>query len=243
MNSMFSSFDALSAESLGLKLRSPFALATMDCNSKRVLNGSGNTKVAEDKLIKNQEGSSSRSLTRKQGKKMPRFAPELDGLNCFETILSNGLLLLPEIWGDQDFLEEIMNSMFSSFDALSAEFLGLKVRSSFALATMDCNSKRVLNGSGNSKVAEDKLIKNQEGSSTRSFTRKQEKKMPRFAPELDGLNCFETILLWPLELALMEVTTCGDPKIMNEQLISSFHILTTMAACFLHKELLTPAVA
>ncbi|KAI5605929.1 hypothetical protein POPTR_001G449800v4 [Populus trichocarpa] len=87
-----------------------------------------------------------------------------------------------------------MNSMFSSFDALCAELLGQKVRSSLALTTMDCNTKRVLTAGDNSMVAEDKLIKNREGSSSRSLARKQEKKVPRFAPELDGLNCFETIV-------------------------------------------------
>ncbi|KAG5255314.1 Avr9/Cf-9 rapidly elicited protein [Salix suchowensis] len=60
-----------------------------------------------------------------------------------------------------------MNSMFSSFDAFCAELLGQKLRSSFPIATNDCNTKRV------STV---------------------EKKVPRFAPELDGLNCFETIV-------------------------------------------------
>ncbi|KAJ6894728.1 Avr9/Cf-9 rapidly elicited protein [Populus alba x Populus x berolinensis] len=83
-----------------------------------------------------------------------------------------------------------MNSMFSSFDALCNEFLSQKVKSSFTFTTMDGNTRRVLS----SKVAEDKLIKKQQGSSSRSLTRKQEKKMPRFAPELDGLNCFETIV-------------------------------------------------
>ena len=87
-----------------------------------------------------------------------------------------------------------MNSMFSSFDALCAQLLGQKVRSSLALTAMDCNTKRVLTAGDDSKVAEDKLIKNREGSSSRSVARKQEKKVPRFAPELDGLNCFETIV-------------------------------------------------
>ncbi|KAJ6950666.1 hypothetical protein NC651_004369 [Populus alba x Populus x berolinensis] len=184
MNSMFSSFDALCAELLGQKVRSSLALTTMDCNTKRVLTAGDDSKVAEDQLIKNREGSSSRSVARKQEKKVPRFAPELDGLNCFETIIRGG----------QDFLEETMNSMFSSFDALCAELLGQKVRSSLALTTMDCNTKRVLTAGDDSKVAEDKLIKNREGSSSRSVARKQEKKVPRFAPELDGLNCFETIV-------------------------------------------------
>ncbi|KAB5521825.1 hypothetical protein DKX38_026144 [Salix brachista] len=105
-----------------------------------------------------------------------------------------GLLLL-EIWGDQDFPEETMNSMFSSFDAFCAELLGQKLRSSFPLATNDCNTKRVSTVGDDSKVAEDKLMKkNGEGSSSRSSAGKQEKKVPRFAPELDGLNCFETIV-------------------------------------------------
>ncbi|KAG5255315.1 Avr9/Cf-9 rapidly elicited protein [Salix suchowensis] len=71
-----------------------------------------------------------------------------------------------------------MNSMFSSFDAFCAELLGEKLRSSFPIATNDCNTKR----------------KSGEGSSSRSSAGKQEKKVPRFAPEFDGLNCFETIV-------------------------------------------------
>ncbi|KAJ6417481.1 hypothetical protein OIU84_003243 [Salix udensis] len=78
-----------------------------------------------------------------------------------------------------------MNSMFSSFDAACNEFLNQKVKSSFAFTAMDSSTK----------VGEDDSIKNQEGSSSRSWTRKQEKKKtPRFAPELDGLNCFETFV-------------------------------------------------
>ena len=77
-----------------------------------------------------------------------------------------------------------MNSMFSSFDAACNEFLNQKVKSSYALTAMDSSTKR----------AENNLIKNQEGSSSRSWTREQEKRMPRFAPELDGLNCFETFV-------------------------------------------------
>ena len=86
MNSMFSSFDAFCAELLGQKLRSAFPLATNDCNTMRVSTVGDDSKVAEDKL--NREGSSSRSLAGKQGKKVPRFAPELDGLNFFETIVN-----------------------------------------------------------------------------------------------------------------------------------------------------------
>ncbi|KAB5521827.1 hypothetical protein DKX38_026146 [Salix brachista] len=88
-----------------------------------------------------------------------------------------------------------MNSMFSSFDAFCAELLGQKLRSSFPIATNDCITKRVSTGGDDSKVEEDKLMKkNGEGSSSRSSAGKQEKKVPRFAPEFDGLNCFETIV-------------------------------------------------
>ncbi|KAG5235815.1 hypothetical protein OIU76_025784 [Salix suchowensis] len=83
-----------------------------------------------------------------------------------------------------------MNSMFSSFDAACNEFLNQKVKSSFAFTAMDSTTRRV----SSSTVGEDDLIKNQEGSSSRSWTGKQEKKTPRFAPELDGLNCFETFV-------------------------------------------------
>ena len=70
-----------------------------------------------------------------------------------------------------------------------------KLRSSFPLATNDCNTKRVSTVGDDSKVADDKLMKkNREGGSSRSSAGKQEKKVPRFAPEFDGLNCFETIV-------------------------------------------------
>ena len=111
-----------------------------------------------------------------------------------------------------------MNSMFSSFDALCAQLLGQKVRSSLALTAMDCNTKRVLTAGDDSKVAEDKLIKNREGSSSRSVARKQEKKVPRFAPELDGLNCFETIvnywdsMTWRNEVVFLFIGICRERK-------------------------------
>ncbi|XP_021646531.1 uncharacterized protein LOC110639764 [Hevea brasiliensis] len=74
-----------------------------------------------------------------------------------------------------------MNSIFSSFDALCAEFLGQTIRSSFASASAD------------------NLIKKPQQSSSLPSTadRKQEQppsQAPRFAPELDGLNFFETLV-------------------------------------------------
>ncbi|KAJ6727762.1 hypothetical protein OIU74_005921 [Salix koriyanagi] len=62
-----------------------------------------------------------------------------------------------------------MNSMFSSFDAACNEFLNQKVKSSIAFTAMDSTTRRV----SSSTVGEDDLIKNQEGSSSRSWTGKQ----------------------------------------------------------------------
>ncbi|WCJ26658.1 hypothetical protein M5689_008461 [Euphorbia peplus] len=66
-----------------------------------------------------------------------------------------------------------MNSMFSSFDAFSFELLGRKINSSFASATT--------------------LLVSPKPSS--AVQPPQKKKLAaRFAPELDGLNCFETLV-------------------------------------------------
>ncbi|OAY59734.1 uncharacterized protein LOC122723369 [Manihot esculenta] len=77
-----------------------------------------------------------------------------------------------------------MNSIFSSFDALCGELLGQAIRfrsSDFASAT-----------------THDLIKKPQQSSSlpsTEDSKREQPpSKAPRFAPELDGLNCFETIV-------------------------------------------------
>ncbi|XP_022738217.1 uncharacterized protein LOC111290962 [Durio zibethinus] len=81
-----------------------------------------------------------------------------------------------------------MNSIFSSFDALCAEFLGQAVRPSFASSTYkDANSFPCSRGVTN-KVT-DTIKKKQEGN-----IEKKQHRAPRFAPELDGLNCFETLV-------------------------------------------------
>ncbi|XWS50187.1 hypothetical protein CRYUN_Cryun12cG0067500 [Craigia yunnanensis] len=81
-----------------------------------------------------------------------------------------------------------MNSIFSSFDALSAEFLGQAVRPFFASTTnKDGNSFFSSRGVTN-KVTET-MKKEQEGN-----VEKKQQRPPRFAPELDGLNCFETLV-------------------------------------------------
>jgi len=87
-----------------------------------------------------------------------------------------------------------MNSLFSSFDFLFAEFLGQSVKASFfpsapkagrrdSTATATGGVKSQHDGVPNPKKATESVYKKQ-----------QPKKTPRFAPELDGLNCFETIV-------------------------------------------------
>jgi hypothetical protein len=87
-----------------------------------------------------------------------------------------------------------MNSLFSSFDFLFAEFLGQTVKASFfpsapkagrsdSIATATGGFKSQHDGVPNPKKATENVNKKQ-----------QPKKTPRFAPELDGLNCFETIV-------------------------------------------------
>ncbi|KAG6684684.1 hypothetical protein I3843_12G075500 [Carya illinoinensis] len=88
-----------------------------------------------------------------------------------------------------------MNSMFSSFDAVCAELLGQTVRASFP---------SIAKGSSNTTAAPaasiDMSKKQQQGDSlpTPAFVKKdkkqQQRRAPRFAPELDGLNCFETLV-------------------------------------------------
>ncbi|GMI76546.1 hypothetical protein like AT1G32928 [Hibiscus trionum] len=74
-----------------------------------------------------------------------------------------------------------MNSIFSSFDALCAEFLGQAVKPFFASATHK-------DGVSGGVVPED-MKKKQQGS-----VEKKQQRAPRFAPELDGLHCFETLV-------------------------------------------------
>uniref|UniRef100_A0A7N2KUH8 Uncharacterized protein n=1 Tax=Quercus lobata TaxID=97700 RepID=A0A7N2KUH8_QUELO len=95
-----------------------------------------------------------------------------------------------------------MNSIFSSFDALCAEFLGQKVRATFPSVTkVDRNSniqaQRYDDGVLNK--ATDNVNKRQHGDPSVSppqpgSVRKDQQKTPRFALELDGLNCFETLV-------------------------------------------------
>ncbi|GMI95335.1 hypothetical protein like AT1G32928 [Hibiscus trionum] len=77
-----------------------------------------------------------------------------------------------------------MNSIFTSFDALCAEFLGQTIRPSFASSTPKHGKVAI----ATNKASED-MNKNQQGN-----VEKSQQRAPRFAPELDGLHCFETLV-------------------------------------------------
>ncbi|KAE8663297.1 Detected protein of unknown function [Hibiscus syriacus] len=77
-----------------------------------------------------------------------------------------------------------MNSIFSSFDALCAEFLGQAFRPFFASSSTHKHD-------GISRlVSEPDMKKNQQA----NVDKKPRAAAPRFAPELDGLHCFETLV-------------------------------------------------
>ncbi|XWS61496.1 hypothetical protein CRYUN_Cryun07bG0130700 [Craigia yunnanensis] len=82
-----------------------------------------------------------------------------------------------------------MNSIFSSFDALCAEFLGQAVRPSFASTTNKDGNSFLLSSRGLTDKMTENMKKKQEGN-----VEKKQQRAPRFAPELDGLNCFETLV-------------------------------------------------
>ncbi|XVF53190.1 hypothetical protein PTKIN_Ptkin05aG0080500 [Pterospermum kingtungense] len=84
-----------------------------------------------------------------------------------------------------------MNSIFGSFDALCAEFLGKAVRpSSDSITTNKDGDHSLFSSRGVTNKVSETMKKKQEG----NVEKKQQTRPPRFAPELDGLNCFETFV-------------------------------------------------
>ncbi|KAK6794704.1 hypothetical protein RDI58_008157 [Solanum bulbocastanum] len=96
-----------------------------------------------------------------------------------------------------------MMSIFSSFDALSAEMLGHKVNHSWAPPTSDSKqqqgvgplvSDRKIAVSPPSTSATGKLNKTEEAAPPSSSSKSPScPRRPKFASELDGVYCFETI--------------------------------------------------
>ncbi|KAG5563588.1 hypothetical protein RHGRI_006134 [Rhododendron griersonianum] len=101
-----------------------------------------------------------------------------------------------------------MNSIFSSFDAVCAEILGQSVRASLKPSSWcKCDggvkshqpSREITtteNNSGNSSTTEGKPSPSPAAAACTRRSRQQQQKgaAARFAPELDGLNCFETLV-------------------------------------------------
>ncbi|CAI9759310.1 unnamed protein product [Fraxinus pennsylvanica] len=87
------------------------------------------------------------------------------------------------------YLDQTMNSIFSSFDAFSAEFLGQLVRTSVSCPEPSQKQKNQL-------IKERRNIGEQRdsGNKPEELRKTQPAKGARFAPELDGLNCFETMV-------------------------------------------------
>lgn len=83
-----------------------------------------------------------------------------------------------------------MMSMFSSFDAFCKEFYEQKVKFSGVSSTPNERSKATAVESMKKKGMEKKSSPSSENVKE---SLKQQRK-PRFAPELDGVHCFETIL-------------------------------------------------
>ncbi|KAL3742832.1 uncharacterized protein LOC120292985 [Eucalyptus grandis] len=92
MNSIFSSFDFLCAELFGLKVKAQLPPAA------RVVGGGGDPSPLQrgtraPDVPRTESKSESAAAEQKVGKQgnesFPRFALELDGIHCFETIVSH----------------------------------------------------------------------------------------------------------------------------------------------------------
>lgn len=82
-----------------------------------------------------------------------------------------------------------MNSMFSAFDAMCAEIMGKKVTADSYVYRSERNAASSCGG-GAGQNASLSLKKDEKASKNIDLATKT----PRFALELDGLHCFETIV-------------------------------------------------
>ncbi|KAI8032039.1 hypothetical protein LOK49_LG01G01800 [Camellia lanceoleosa] len=85
----------------------------------------------------------------------------------------------------------MLMSIFSAFDALSAETFGQKVGFSWAAKEGKVDDSTVDRKGVSSPESQMKKDSKVVGNST---TQQMTKRRPRFAPELDGVHCFETIV-------------------------------------------------
>ncbi|OVA04701.1 hypothetical protein BVC80_1719g29 [Macleaya cordata] len=84
-----------------------------------------------------------------------------------------------------------MNSIFSSFDAVCAEYLGQKIGFSF---NNKMEMMKMRNNKGDDENINSKPPQTQVREPKQQQQKQQQRRTPRFAPELDGLNCFETMV-------------------------------------------------
>ncbi|ESQ33533.1 hypothetical protein EUTSA_v10009742mg [Eutrema salsugineum] len=81
-----------------------------------------------------------------------------------------------------------MNSMFSAFDAMCAEIMGKKFTADSSVSYVCNRSKRKNSApSGAGGQIASSLKKDEKAANSAT-------KQPRFALELDGIHCFETIV-------------------------------------------------
>lgn len=91
----------------------------------------------------------------------------------------------------------MMMSIFSSFDALSAELFGQKLGFSWAKEQQQPKGFQAVateRKTGASSAASGGSSKAGEAAPSYAKKPRQEQRRPRFAPELDGIYCFETII-------------------------------------------------
>ncbi|GJR59751.1 hypothetical protein Tco_1501913 [Tanacetum coccineum] len=99
-----------------------------------------------------------------------------------------------------------MNSMFSSFDALSAEFLSKSLRA--------FNTKAP---SGASLKDEQTKVKHEtSGSTVIRSSNKASSYGARWAPELDGLHCFEFMILKTTSCVITSLYNAVVRKLLND---------------------------
>ncbi|RDX99711.1 hypothetical protein CR513_17204, partial [Mucuna pruriens] len=164
MMSIFSPFEIAQ----GQKWR--FSLGTgpvKGANSKPNTEGTSSSANAESKTARKDPNPSSSPSGPKQNppRLRPRFAPEFDGLHCFESIL-----FIPRIK-----LSMAMGSIFAAVPAVVA---------AVGFYFIDGNSiKEIKQGSS---VSSKKML-------AEVKERAETLQKPKFAPQLDGLHCFETL--------------------------------------------------
>lgn len=87
-----------------------------------------------------------------------------------------------------------MNSIFSSYDAVCAELLGLTVRSSFESVRKVADRSQQNGVTKKDADSIDRKVGEADSPPQASLRRPKLKMSPRFAPELDGLHSFETLV-------------------------------------------------